>query len=417
MENDETKEDSVETSQEAAPPPPPQWPLSWIWLDEAQAKTESGTGTASPTDDALLVKIRDGLDFSVPWQDIASLDEGDHSLTLLLHDSTALVLHRTGRTHDELLGIVRDSFDKVIRKEALAEESMLAEFDGFATPISGEAGRDCRVQVYETALCMTFASGDVVRLPFVFARFDKGDYRFDVTLPGGSGWTLGRFGRQTVRFSDTLDAALSGIRARALEFVSELCPSLPLLQARKMAGSFLDGRAVGQTEILSSAPELWKALERRLDEAGLGTPWNTLSAMSGGARIGMKRNLLSGGATYIFFFMPTVISGKGRIVLEASADSSGSRATYVFDADAFGTKDIEEAMDVLNYGLYMINFRREPVYLTGAQLEKPAYLRYKRALQRIPELAVMRRAFLGRALHNKDWEEKLQRLLASDAPN
>ncbi len=102
-------------------------------------------------------------------------------------------------------------------------------------------------------------------------------------------------------------------------------------------------------------------------------------------------------------------------MLEASSDASGSRATYVFDAGALSDQGAEAAMDVLNYGLYTVNFRREPVYLSNAQLQKPAYLRYRRALERIPALSVLRRAFVGRVMHNEDWNARLLTLLGTDA--
>ncbi|MFZ5974005.1 MAG: hypothetical protein ACOYU3_01170 [Bacillota bacterium] len=415
MESEETTD--ITQEQETAPPPPPVWPLAWIWLDENGTEADASTGTATPADDRLSVAVSGGIDFAVPWSDIASVEDADHRLSLRLYDGTTLVLHKTGRIHDELQSVVMEHFGSVIRREALAEEALLAEFDGFATPESG-AGQNCRVLVYETALCMTFASGDVVRIPFVFADINRDGYQFHVSLPGGTDWTLGKLGRETDRFSAAVDTALSAMQTRALEFVRTLSPSLSPLQARKLAVSFLDGRAARGADIRSAAPDLWKGLERELEKAGLNQPWKTLTELDAGeqARIGIKRSLLSGGEVYLFFMVPVVCEGKCRIVLEASSDASGSRATYVFDAGAFGTEatDAEEAMDTLNYGLYMVNFRREPIYLPDAQLEKPAYLRYRRALQRVPALTQLRRAFLGRVLHNEGWNARLQKLLSSD---
>ena len=42
-------------------------------------------------------------------------------------------------------------------------------------------------------------------------------------------------------------------------------------------------------------------------------------------------------------------------------------------------------------------------------------LRYRRALERIPALSVLRRAFVGRVMHNEDWNARLLTLLGTDA--
>ena len=147
--------DDEKEQEEIIPPPTPTWRLSWIWHDTDGSEADAGEATATDAEEELAFAVQGAPDFSVPWNQIASLEEGDHRLTLRLHDGTALVLHRAGRGHDHLTSVVLAHLGEQVREEALAEEPLIEEFTGSATP-SGSEGRNCRVLVYETALCLTF---------------------------------------------------------------------------------------------------------------------------------------------------------------------------------------------------------------------------------------------------------------------
>jgi hypothetical protein len=401
--------DAAEAADAAeAPPPPPSWPLWWVWRDASGAEADSGAGTATGTEDGLTVSVSGGMDFAVAWTDIRAVEEGGHRLTLSLHDDTVLLLHKAGRLHDELVRTVMAHWEKTARTEALVEEKRIAEFNAYA------ADSACRVEVYETALCVTFPSGDVVRMPFVFAEMSEDNHRFRVAVPGGEALALSRFGRDTDRFRDAVDSARKTMQGRALEFVRGLAPGLTPLQARALAASFLDGHAA-PCAAMQAQPKLWQGVEAALERAGILPAYKTLSAMDKGtlARMGIKRGLRAGAdEAYVFVMVPAGSAERPRIVFEAASDAATARATYVFDAAALagGTPDIDTAMDVLNYGLYMVNFRREPIYMSDAQLEKPSNLHYKRALERIPALPLLRRAYVGRVPHGDGWQAKVEAL-------
>ncbi|NLT17490.1 MAG: hypothetical protein GXY11_07715, partial [Clostridiales bacterium] len=126
--DDEAQEDKT---------PPPSWPLSFIWRDEDGSEADSGEATATESDEELAFAVKGAPDFSVPWNQIEAVDEGDHRLTLRLHDGTALNLHKAGRGHDHLTSVVMAHFGKKVLKEALAEETLIEEFAGHATPFGG----------------------------------------------------------------------------------------------------------------------------------------------------------------------------------------------------------------------------------------------------------------------------------------
>ena len=77
----------------------------------------------------------------------------------------------------------------------------------------------------------------------------------------------------------------------------------------------------------------------------------------------------------------------------------------------------DAAADRLARGLALVNFRREPVYLPDDSLQvQPKFRRYAIASRRLPELADLRRAFAGRAIHTSldAWRKQMDDLMKSD---
>ena len=94
---------------------------------------------------------------------------------------------------------------------------------------------------------------------------------------------------------------------------------------------------------------------------------------------------------FFWFFFPLA---SGRVAWEATTGSG--RATYFFDAAA----PVEQAIAHLTRGLALINFRREPVYLSDESLEQQQrFRRYAIGCRKLPDLRALRAAFRGRAIH------------------
>jgi hypothetical protein len=63
----------------------------------------------------------------------------------------------------------------------------------------------------------------------------------------------------------------------------------------------------------------------------------------------------------------------------------------------------------LNRALALLGFRVEGIYADGSG----AGSRYRRAVERLEHLRVLRDAFVGRAIHTDGWAGSLERLLGS----
>jgi hypothetical protein len=76
---------------------------------------------------------------------------------------------------------------------------------------------------------------------------------------------------------------------------------------------------------------------------------------------------------------------------------------------------VAESIGRLTRGLSLVNFRREPVYLPDASLDREAkYHRYAIGRRKLPQLAELRAAFLGRAIHSSvdAWQHQVDEVIA-----
>jgi hypothetical protein len=115
---------------------------------------------------------------------------------------------------------------------------------------------------------------------------------------------------------------------------------------------------------------------------------------------------------YWFFFPLAAKPGSPPTRLAWEATSRGGRATYVFRLD--GRVAVGDTTDNVNRALIALNFRREPIYLDTATLESELrYRHYAIALRKVAELARLRDAFVGRAIHTSvsAWTTTLDGLL------
>lgn len=124
-----------------------------------------------------------------------------------------------------------------------------------------------------------------------------------------------------------------------------------------------------------------------------------------------------------WFFLPLAAKpgakAPGNLVAWEATSRSG-RATYFFQlvpAEQAGQLQdpskapalIDAAIRQLNRAIVLLNFRREPIYLSDESLLlQPRFRRYAIACRKLPELVRLRSSFLGRAIHTSPdaWQKQ-----------
>jgi hypothetical protein len=397
-----------------APPLPPELPLEWAYLENG-AVQDRGAADCVIEGKRLYYKCKSGPPFDVQYSEIAAIEDRGVNLLLTMRDGSAMELSQMARMRDMLRAALMDKWTALNRKQALAEETLLANFTGKARQGGGEP-LPAGIGIYETAIVFDFENGLVSRIPLIFSgRPEELNYAF-VFSPPGESWTVSHLGRDTDRFRLILGQAFNGLEEKAQQRIRALCPKMPPFKLRLLVGKFLDGLAVPLKAVRAAWPALEQAMVGELAQAGLEESWKAAAELGDGAsaRIGQKAALKSSDGLYRWFFVPVIRGDKAAIIMEASSEGSSGRATYVFRVPG-GPQAAEQAMDSLNYGLVMINFRREPIYMSDEQMQKPGNEHYLRSVERVPALASLRLNFIGRAAHttSEAWQKALQGLLAS----
>jgi hypothetical protein len=396
-----------------SPPPPPEFPLEWAYLENGETQ-DSGSAACVIGDDGLYLKCQSGPPFDIPYSEIAGIEDRGVDLVLAMRGGFAFELSKMARMRDTLRAALMEKWTALNRRQALAEETQIAAFTGRAGRSGEEQPKPANIGVYETAVVLDFESGLVQRIPLVFSgRPREENYRFSFSLPGER-WTVGFMGRETDRFRAAVEQAVNGLEEKAQKRLRALCPAIPPFKLRKLVGAFLDGLAVPMKTAREASPELEEALIAELGQAGLDESWKACLGLGAAdaARIGRKEALKASDGLYRWFFIPLERGGRAAVVMEASSEGSSGRATYVFRVPG-GPEAAGAAMDSLNYGLVMVNFRREPIYLGDEQMRKPQYAHYLRSAERVPALAELRRNFVGRVAHTgpEAWRKGLEALL------
>ena len=108
------------------------------------------------------------------------------------------------------------------------------------------------------------------------------------------------------------------------------------------------------------------------------------------------------------------------------ATSHSGRATYFSRIPSAGVNDkamnpekagdaVESTIQRLNRALVLLNFRREPIYLSDDVLASQlSYRRYTIACRNLPVLRELRASYIGRAIHTtpEEWEKQAGDILA-----
>ena len=179
-----------------------------------------------------------------------------------------------------------------------------------------------------------------------------------------------------------------------------------------------DGSAIGKTKVDQIDPSLWSKAENYFEQLSITKTYQhlKLNAQEKNIHMGMKQGLMGDlSGIYIWFLIPYYSDNKEEIgnllFLEAAGDDHG-KATYVFrlmDWEFYErTKDLsvlhaiaEKSICNINYCLNIINFRREPIYIQS-QRNSPQYKKYRRAIEVLPTLQLLREYFVGRVIHSSD---------------
>lgn len=391
-------------------------------LESGEGPPVSGEGSARLLKDAVEINSIDGRTLTIPFRDILLAEAGDYRIRLTLTRGK-MEIGQLGYHYEEFAGILLKMRNELAKEDLLMHEKLLytaedIQYSHMDQNLKVISGGSCEAQVSETSLILAIPDTQPIKFPLSYVqKVEDVDYSLIITMEFGESLCLSMLGRQREPLLVNLEKAMKRLEEEALILCKELFSGVKGVSAETFAPLFKDGRAVCKANLDALSPCLWENMKNKLEECKIGYSYEALKDLGdeNACVIGIKRGLM-GELTgeYVWFMMP--VHNKTILAMEAGmTDGSGGQATYFFSipVDVNSPERLNKWINLINYCFYMVNFRREPVYLDEEQLKKPAYSQYRFAIEKLPALQLLRSHFLGRALHTTEdgWKKAVDAIL------
>jgi len=423
---------------------------------------EKESFTLTPTSGAPIACDLGDIDIFTP---------ADHELTLTLYSGQRIVLSQFGKTFQNLSHDLLEAYrQRLVQCLLLEDLEEVSRFEGIVQLRSQAAGRSfaspAELRLYKSNLAVlpTQATGLQWRLAEIDSvEFDDAAY---AVLIGAGDETLvvTKLARRTGEFRQRLEEGIAEITEKAAQATHELLPFLNPNQFQLVSQMLKEGHVASVPRLKAIHPKTETALVENIVDAKLKPYFDALLARTPtGIYTGFKfireeeedskepetaevagesaradqqapaEEAVEGATVekepilhWFFFPLATrpVAPRPGNLVAW-EATSRGGRATYFFrllpgeqapqleDSTRAGAL-VDAAVRQLNRALVLLNFRREPIYLSDEKLElTPRYRRYAIACRKLPELRRLRASFLGRAIHTSPeaWLKQVESFL------
>ena len=403
------------------------------YLDEKGAPLGEGPCQLSFDEETCLAAPASGAPLAFDLGDVDRTAAGEWDLRLTLYTGRRLELRQFGpafgRMSQELLAAWRERTVRCLLLEDLEE---IARYEGVAAWGGVEPTRS-EIRIFKSNIAVLPQEGMPAqwRLAEVDAIvFDETAYSIALAS-GAERLVLTKLAKKTDECLADLTGALGNLRQQSALALHKTFPFLNADQLQRLATLMPEGRSVRLTALAAIDPKLPDALIERAVDARLKPYFDALRSRAEGdsPMAGFKfvrkdeeeepeaegeeqpEEAAAAGEEeeeqplFFWFFFP--LRGGRAVAWEASTGSG--RATYFFRL-APG-EQVDAAIAGLTRGLALVNFRREPVYLSDDALERqPKFRRYAIGRRKLADLRRLRGAMLGRAVHTsvEKWMEQVE---------
>jgi hypothetical protein len=419
------------------------------------AVQQGGTCRLTFDEETLRIVSEKGPGLAIDLGDIDTIEAGDYELKLKIYDGSGLLLNQFAKPFQQMRHDLVDAWHRRLIQCLLLEDlEEITRLDGFAQLESAErrfsSPAEIRLFKSNIAVLPTSAAACQWRLAEIdLVDFDEATYTLGLRS-GQDRLILTRLAKRTREFAGQLRDAIEKLSDKSAQVLHALFPFLSPDQFTRVAALLKEGRTVPVSQLAAIHPTIeqalaenavcatlhpyFKALRQRVAAPGPYFGFKLVrketeetkeeeeagqSEAQGDALIpdapppGEKPPLieLEKESLLCWFFFPLASVPGAQANLGAwECTNQTGRATYVFRV----TGAMDTAIQRVNRGIVVVNFRREPIYLPNSSLEiQPRYRRYAIAQRNILVLREVRSSFMGRAIHtNREaWQKQLDGLL------
>lgn len=432
----------------------PSYSGKFQYTNERATTLSQGACQLSFDEETCVVTPAAGTPIAFDLGDVDSAGANDWEIQLKLYTGRVLALRQFGasfgRMSEELMGAWRNRTVQCLLLEDLEEAG---RYNGTAErgPAAELRYREwqkqervpatpAEVRIYKSNVAVLPVNGAPIqwRLSDVDSvAFDQAAYNVHVES-GNERLTISKLARKTDEFTEKLQQQLSALRQHSAEVLHKAFPFLDADRLQRFLSAVPEGRSAKLSTLAAIHPKLVEVLLARAVSAPLKPYFDVLRsrAVADSVMVGYKfiraedeeapedvgaEDVAAADEApaadeenplFFWFFFPLASANGYSNVVAWEASTGSGRATYFFRivppdssaalADAVHAPEVVEAAVMhLTRGLALVNFRREPIYLSDDSIEQQQrFHRYAIGARKLPDLRRLRAAFLGRAIHS-----------------
>ncbi|HHV64607.1 MAG TPA: hypothetical protein GXX46_05990 [Peptococcaceae bacterium] len=404
-------------------------------LNPAAEQTVLGTARLTTEDLSLSGQ---GLSLNFKLRDILKVEAADYQIQLSLISGEELKLAQLGFKYEDFVDSLYYWRQEVLLQDMLMQEKFLKPDINACYELSGPLAaedfpksRKGRIRLFETALVLLPEQADPLRFPYSLISVQEEDYSIILETDYQEVLKLSMLGAKRDFLLRELEAARERLTAETFFLLEEVIPGTDSALLAQAAKLFKEGQAVSKQKLDALHPSLWAQLENKILNSPLKEEFLFLKSISqeNHISIGVKKGLMGDlTGVYLWALFPIFSTdpqkpGNGVIMETLATTGEKKMATYVFrllsrneypkcSAEVLA-KAASDFTTKFNRCMTAINFRREPIYLTDAQLKTTAYSKYLYSLAKLPLLRELRSIYLGRIIHSTfdSWQNSVQDIL------
>lgn len=342
----------------------------------------------------------------VQYGELLSFSATDYRLQVNTVGGT-IVFSRMGQELEWLKNKLQDAFNDAVTTAFLIQGEMLLECGCEYTAQEKENTHqgEAVIRLYEDCLCILPASENARRLALCWiSGMEKTEYQLKLSLATGETYLLSKMGRNLDELQRLLTAKLRSLRENTFNWHKELAPGLSSMQGAASGSLMPLGRAADCEKLKTMASPLWSALETKVKESRMAATWPWFSVLSGGTGLilgalpppepedGEEAETKT--APILWLIAPNKARSIAAVEL-ALADNEVA-ATYLYRVE----NSWDEFSGRIDQALEAAGFRREIILLSEDKLSSPEHIEKAMLIKRSPAIQMLRRCFLGRAIHS-----------------
>ena len=399
------------------------------------------------TDKALaLTTTLDALE--IPFSEVNALDLTDYIVTVRA-DSGDYVFSKLGSWCEPFFIKLSEAYNKAVLRSLFIKEAPIvtAKGDYRYTEAGVSAAGSAPVYVYDNCVVVLPPDLGARRVPLCFTSgMEKGDFELTLKLDTGEAYTWARLGYDTAPFAQAVEQQMRALREKSLAAIKEIDTSLSSVEGMQLVKAIPQGAAASFGALTAIAPSFAAALEGKIADTRAAEGYKAFKEICDPAKIyiGFRKNVAAEAAdgTENGVKMTQLIEAAGNgapseafdgVITDGAASDTTeapdpwllwliapspderfaavefaepNSATFVYKTGG----DFNGFAWQLSRALEAIDFKREVIRLSDADLRKPENADYYMAAKRTAALAFIRANFVGRVIHSSPeaWKRKLE---------